>query len=136
MVFLRRPDRWITVPWTHLPIVSAPFAELTWRHARKLAAERGAGDTNETEVAKVLDDLLTRAQAGPVDKATDRVTARTRVAAVAHRPPPREDVSASEPAEPAADSPLATVIPFCVVDATRRPPDGEQHQARQRCPDA
>jgi len=72
-------------------------------------------DTNETEVAKVLDDLLTRAQAGPVDKATDRVAARTRVAATAHRPPAWE-----EPAEPAAaepDGPMATVIPFGVFDA-------------------
>ena len=78
-VFVRTPDGWVTVPWTHLPMVSAPFAEFTWRYARKLAAQRGGDDTNETDVAKVLDDLLTRAQAGPVDKATDRV------AATAHR---------------------------------------------------
>src|SRR5664279_4414190 len=86
-----------------------------WRHTRKLATERGVDDTNETEVAKVLDDLLTRAQAGPVDKATDRVAARTRVAATAHRPPAQ-----AEPAEPAAaepDGPMATVIPFGVFDA-------------------
>lgn len=116
-VFVRTPDGWVTVPWTHLPMVSAPFAEFTWRHARKLAAARGVDDTNETEVAKVLDDLLTRAQAGPVDKVSDRVTARTRVAAAAHRPPPRDNTSASETAEPAADAPLATVIPFGVFDA-------------------
>jgi len=117
-VFLRTPDGWITVPWTHLPMVSAPFAEFTWRHARKLAADRGVNDTNETEVAKVLDDLLTRAQSGPVDKASDRVIARTRVAAAAHRPPPRDNTSASETAESAsADAPLATVIPFGVFDA-------------------
>jgi transposase InsO family protein len=116
-VFLRTPDGWITVPWTHLPMVSAPFAEFTWRHARTLAAERGVDDTNETEVAKVLDDLLTRAHAGPVDKVSDRVAARTRVAAAAHRPPPRDDAAESETAEPAADAPLATVIPFGVFDA-------------------
>lgn len=40
-VFVRTPDGWTTVPWTHLPVVSAPFAEFTWRHARKLTAERG-----------------------------------------------------------------------------------------------
>lgn len=118
-VFVRTIDGWLTVPWTHLPMVSAPFAEFTWRHARQLAAERGGDDTNETEVAKVLDDLLTRAQAGPVDKTTDRVAARTRVAAAAHRPPP--------PCEPNPepfinscddrDEPLATVIPFGVFDA-------------------
>jgi transposase InsO family protein len=116
-VFLRTPDGWITVPWTHLPMVSAPFAEFTWRHARKLAAGHGVDDTNETEVAKVLDDLLTRAQAGPVDKASDRVAARTRVAAAAHRPPPRDDAAEAETAEPTADAPLATVIPFGVFDA-------------------
>jgi putative transposase len=74
-VFVRTPSGWVTVPWTHLPMVCAPFAEFTWRHARRLAAERGLDDTSETELARVLDDLLTRAQAGPVDKATNRVTA-------------------------------------------------------------
>jgi transposase InsO family protein len=113
-VFVRTPDGWVTVPWTHLPMMSAPFAEFTWRHARRLAAEKGKDDTNETEVARVLDDLLTRAQAGPAGKREDRVTARTRVAAAAHRPPRRP-----EPSPPAsvADGPLATVIPFGVFDA-------------------
>jgi putative transposase len=54
-VFVRTPDRWVTAPWTHLPMVSAPFAEFTWRHARKLTADRGLDDTNETKVARVLD---------------------------------------------------------------------------------
>jgi len=115
-VFVRTPDGWVTAPWTHLPMVSAPFAEFTWRHARTLAAQRGVDDTNETEVARVLDDLLTRAKAGPVDKRSDRVTARTRVAALSHRPPspaeqpPRRDEGESE-------QPLATVIPFGIFDA-------------------
>ena len=61
-VFVRTPDGWVTAPWTHLPMVSAPFAEFTWRHARRLAAEKGRDDTNETEVARVLDELLTRAR--------------------------------------------------------------------------
>lgn len=95
-VFVRTSDWWISVPWTHLPMVSAPFAEFTWRHARTLAAERGVDDTNETEVARVLDDLLTRAQAGPVDKRTDRLAARGRVAAAIHRvPPPADDPPAA-----------------------------------------
>jgi hypothetical protein len=85
-VFVRTQQGWVTAPWTHLPMVSAPFAEFTWRHARKLAEQRGLDNTNETAVAGVLDDLLTRAQAGPVDRATDRVAARTRVAAASHRP--------------------------------------------------
>jgi putative transposase len=90
-VFVRTGDGWVTAPWTHLPMVSAPFAEFTWRHARKLAAEKGLDDSNKTAVARVLDELLTRAQAGPVDKRSDRVTARGRVAAATHRPPPREE---------------------------------------------
>jgi len=125
-VFVRTPDGWVTIPWTHLPMVSAPFAEFTWRHARKLAAQRGIDDTNETEVAKILDDVLARAQAGPVDKATDRVAARTRVAAASHRRPPRESPDQAQPAIEAADDaaaedqqvvPLATVIPFGIFDA-------------------
>ena len=57
-------------------MVAAPFAEFTWRYARRLAAEKGRDDTNETEVARVLDELFTRAEAGPVDKLTDRITGR------------------------------------------------------------
>ena|ERR1022692_1464089 len=60
-VFVRTTDGWITAPWTHLPMVSAPFAEFTWRHARTLTAEKGLDDSNETAVARVLDDLRTRA---------------------------------------------------------------------------
>src|SRR6266851_4069670 len=56
---------WITVPWTHLAMVTQPFADFTWRHARKIAAERGVDDANETAVAVVLAALLRRAQQGP-----------------------------------------------------------------------
>ena len=116
-VFVRTPDGWVTAPWTHLPMVSAPFAEFTWRHARKLTAERGLDSTNETDVARVLDDLLTRAQAGPVDKATDRVAARTRVAAAGHRPPVAARPTQSEADARPDTAPLAKVIPFGVFDA-------------------
>ena len=64
-VFVRTTDGWVTAPWTHLPMVAAPFAEFTWRYARHLAAEKGRDDTNETEVARVLDELLTRARGRP-----------------------------------------------------------------------
>jgi len=119
-VFVRTKEGWVAAPWTHLPMVAAPFADFTWRHARKLAAQAGRDDTSETEVARVLDELLTRAQAGPpADKATARVAARTRVAAAAHRPPPREE---SAPAQGDSDDDagggqLAAVIPFGVFDA-------------------
>ena len=120
-VFVRTTDGWVTAPWTHLPMVAAPFAEFTWRYARRLAAEKGRDDTNETEVARVLDELLTRAAAGPVDKLTDRITGRARVAGAAHRPPPREDDTPSETpgttGQDSRDGPLVTVIPFGVFDA-------------------
>ena len=119
-VFVRTPDGWVTAPWTHLPMISAPFADFTWRHARKLAAQAGRDDTNETEVARVLDELLTRAQAGPpADKATARVAARTRVAAAAHRPLPREEPAAadSDSDDDAGGGQLAAVVPFGVFDA-------------------
>jgi transposase InsO family protein len=118
-VFVRTPGGWVTVPWTHLPMVSAPFAEFTWRHARRLAAEKGLDDTSETELARVLDDLLTRAQAGPVDKATSRVTARARAAAAGHRPPPREEptpMNSDNDGVGGAGQP-ASVVPFGVFDA-------------------
>ena len=118
---MRTPDGWITAPWTHLPMISAPFADFTWRHARKLAAQAGRDDTNQTEVAQVLDELLTRAQAGPpADKATARVAARTRVAAAAHRPPQLEIPAAGpgEQDEPDGQQP-APVIPLGIFDARR-----------------
>jgi len=48
-VFVRTPDAWVTVPWTHLPMISAPFADFTWRPARKLTAQAGRDDTSETD---------------------------------------------------------------------------------------
>jgi putative transposase len=113
-VFVRTTDGWVTAPWTHLPMVSAPFADFTWRHARRLTAQAGRDDTNEAEVARVLDELLTRAQAGPhEDKDSARIAARTRVAAAAHRPPVPEDQTAEEEKE----EQMAEVIPLGVFDA-------------------
>jgi hypothetical protein len=45
--------------------VTQPFADFSWRHARRIAAERGVDDANETAVAVVLAALLRRAQQGP-----------------------------------------------------------------------
>ncbi|MFI6100835.1 Mu transposase C-terminal domain-containing protein [Lentzea sp. NPDC051213] len=113
-VFVRTPEGWVTATWTHLPLVAAPFADFTWRHARTLAP---VGAT-EAEIARVLDDLLTRAQTGPQDKASARVVARTRTAAAAHRPqlPAPVDV-VDEPASAPNPAPGAQVIPFGVFDA-------------------
>ncbi|HWS34691.1 MAG TPA: Mu transposase C-terminal domain-containing protein [Actinoplanes sp.] len=110
-VFVRTKDGWITVPWTHLPMVSAPFADFTWRHARKLASPTAT----ETEIARVLDDLLTRAEHGP-DKAGARIAARTRAGQAAHRRPASESaVPAETEAEP--ETREADIIPFGVFDA-------------------
>ncbi|WP_328466526.1 Mu transposase C-terminal domain-containing protein [Actinoplanes sp. NBC_00393] len=108
-VHMRTPDGWITVAWTHLPMVSAPFADFTWRHARRLA---GTAAT-EAEIARILDGLLTRAQQGP-DRAGARVTARTRAGQAAHRP------LLPEPAPPEGAStarPGTEVVAFGVFDA-------------------
>ena len=51
---------WITVFWTQLHRVAAPFGELAWDHARKLMP--GA---TEAELADAVEDLLTRAGQGP-----------------------------------------------------------------------
>ncbi|WP_346103397.1 integrase [Nonomuraea maheshkhaliensis] len=113
-VFLRTPDGWVTVPWTHRPMMSGPFADFTWQHARQLAAAQGLDDRNETDVARVLDELLTRAENGPADRRSRRVAARTKVAAASRPRPPQPE------AEPVPDSPdedLATVIPFGLFDA-------------------
>jgi len=120
-VFVRTPDGWVSAPWTHLPMISAPFADFTWRHARRLAAQAGLDDANETEVARVLDELLTRAQEGPpADRTSARVAARTRVAAAAHRPPRPEmsTVEDDEEDEPDGQEPT-TVVPLGIFDARR-----------------
>jgi hypothetical protein len=100
-----RDGGWITVPWTHRSVVAQPFADFTWRHARKIAAVRGLDDTNETAVAAVLGALLRRAGAGPESR---RALARQR--AVAALPPglpgealpPALPAPAKVPALPAA----------------------------------
>lgn len=114
-VFVRTPDGWVTAPWTHLPMVSAPFADFTWQHARELAAARGLDDTDQAAIARVVDDLLTRAQAGP----SARIAARTAVAS-ADRPalPPAGPGPGDE--EEQDDDPAAereSVVPMPIFDA-------------------
>ncbi|GAA0626119.1 Mu transposase C-terminal domain-containing protein [Streptomyces crystallinus] len=112
-VFVRTPRGWVTVPWVHLPLVSARFADFTWQHARRLATETGLDNTNEAAVARVLDTLLPRAEHGP-DTRTAKVAGRTRAGAASHRPPaPR----APEPAPSDRTTEPAEVIPFGVFDA-------------------
>ena len=105
---------WITVPWTQLPMVAAPFADFTWRYARQILAARGGDDTSQTAVARVLAGLLHRAGDGP----PDRVIARTSAAAASSRlpelPGPGEDSAPGSPDEDEADG--AGVEPFGVFD--------------------
>ncbi|MEU8258654.1 Mu transposase C-terminal domain-containing protein [Micromonospora inaquosa] len=113
-VFLRTPDGWITVPWTHLPMITAPFADFTWRHARRLTVERGRDAGNESEVARVLDELLTRAEHGP-DRTSAKAVARTRAVGSAHgRPAPDQRPTPTPVVDERSD---AEVIPFGVFDA-------------------
>jgi putative transposase len=111
-VFIRTPEGWVSAPWTHRAMVSAPFADFTWRHARRLA-ERAGREVTETEIARALDELLTRAEHGP-DRAGARIAARTRAA----KPAPLPPIAAAEPAlETPSAAADAQVIPFGVFDA-------------------
>ena len=94
-----REGGWITVPWTRHAMAAQPFADFTWRHARKIAAGRGLDDTSETAVAAVLGALLQRAGAGPESR---RALARQRAVAAL---PPALPEEALPPALPAADDP-------------------------------
>ncbi|NJP49789.1 transposase [Streptomyces sp. SBST2-5] len=111
-----RTGEWITVPWTHRHLVSAPFADFTWRRARDVLAMRGQDDTNQAAVAAAVDQLLTRAESGP-DR---RIAARTRAALEPGRSVPAlPQAPAFEDAEDEATVPEQTssVIPFGVFDA-------------------
>jgi hypothetical protein len=64
-IWVRHSDGgFITVPWTHTPMVRAPFAELTWRQAHRIAASRGIDVRNETALARLVDELLHRTATG------------------------------------------------------------------------
>ncbi|MGO4459900.1 Mu transposase C-terminal domain-containing protein [Streptomyces sp. M-16] len=112
-----RTGRWITAPWTHRHLVTAPFADFTWRRARELLALRGRDDTDQATVADAVERLLTRAEAGP-DR---RVAARTRAALEPARPVPA--LPPAPPDEPDVEdenvmqNAPSNVIPFGIFDA-------------------
>ncbi len=107
-----RAGGWITVPWTRLDSVTAPFADFTWRHARSVLAAQGADDTDEGAIAAVVEELLTRARTGPDRK----IAARTR-AATAQPTLPLQRLAAEELEEDDGEEPVGKVIPFGVFDA-------------------
>lgn len=129
-IWLRTGDGgWLTVPWIHSRYGAAPFADFTLRHVRRLLADRGS-DQSEEAIARTLDELLTRAAAGPTatPPAGRRVTARTRAAAANPLRPadtPAEDADTATAAAEPDDADGATaqpdaggvVIPFGIFDA-------------------
>ena len=114
-VWMRDPDRegWITVPWTQLPMVSAPFADFTWRHAREILAARGQDSTDQAAVARVLDSLLARAGKGPSGRVAGRNAA---AAAVTRLPglPGTEPEPGQDEGEPGPED--TPVEPFGIFD--------------------
>lgn len=114
---------WITVFWTQLHHVAAPFGELAWDHAGTLSP--GAG---EEELAAITGSLLRRAGQGPGEAGTPgasrrdrRVAARTKAAQPL--PVPRDDPQPPGSADGTDDAgetdgaaDLAEVIPMPVFD--------------------
>ncbi|TVZ02011.1 hypothetical protein EAS64_31790 [Trebonia kvetii] len=112
---------WITVFWTQLHRVAAPFGEMAWDHAR--ARQPGA---TEAELADAVESLLQRASLGPggpggpkQDRRSRRVAARTRAAQQlpASQKNPRPARNDARPqAGSQEDAPLAEVIPMPIFD--------------------
>lgn len=116
---------WITVFWTQLHRVAAPFGELAWDHARKSMPA-----ATEAELADAVDDLLTRARQGPGDgngpgpalsKRDRRVAARTRAvqpaAQAGPEPAPQEAPAGEEPGDETAGQ--AAIVPMPIFDPFR-----------------
>jgi hypothetical protein len=111
---------WITVFWTQLHRVAAPFGELAWDHARKLMPT-----ATEAELADAAEDLLTRAGRGPggVPAAASakerRVAARARAfsPSVPAGPEPEEEPAAEEHEGEAGSG--DAIIPMPIFDPFR-----------------
>jgi putative transposase len=116
---------WITVFWTQLHRVAAPFGELAWDHARKLLP--GA---TEAELADAVDDLLTRAGQGPggstgpglaLSKRDRRVAARTRAVQPAGQAAPElaplQAPAGEDPGDEAAGQ--SAIVPMPIFDPFR-----------------
>jgi hypothetical protein len=101
-------------------MVAQPFADFTWRHARRIAAGRGLDDTNETAVAAVLGALLQRAGAGPESR---RVLARQR--AVAALPPALPEARPAALPQPGA----LPALPAADAEEDHDDPGGDRDEA-------
>ncbi|GII56031.1 hypothetical protein Pth03_44200 [Planotetraspora thailandica] len=119
-----RRGGWITVPWTHLPMISPPFADFTWRAARQIVTDAGADSSDETAVARALNNLLTRASQGPSRR---RIAAKTKAApsALPAVAAPVLEVGPSNSTDDEGDSGeplLGTAVPFGIFDPTAEDP--------------
>lgn len=115
-IWVRRSDtrRWIEATWTHQPMVRAPFADFTWRHARQLLAGEGKDDTSETAVAQVLAKLLRRSGKPPAGSA--QVLARTRAAIEAPSRPALPPAQAADAQDHDSNDEDIPVTPFGVFN--------------------
>jgi hypothetical protein len=113
---------WITVFWTQLRRVAAPFGELAWDHTRK--SMPGA---TEAELADAVEDLLTRAGQGPGDgngsqsglsKKDRRIAARTRAVQPAGPEGPPQEIPGDEEAGD-EDAGQSAVVPMPIFDPFR-----------------
>ena len=115
---------WITVFWTQLHRVAAPFGELAWDHARKQLPA-----ATEAELADAVDDLLSRAGQGPgdgsmqgpaVSKRDRRVAGRTRAvrpSGQARQEPEQDEPAAAQPGDTAGER--AGIVPMPIFDPFR-----------------
>ena len=110
---------WVTVFWTQLNRVAAPFGEMAWDHARTCQPA-----ATEAELADAVDSLLRRAGTGPdgasrakQDHRSRRVAARTKAA---QKLPASQDRARPGENEAPAGRPdgegLAEVIPMPIFD--------------------
>jgi hypothetical protein len=112
---------WVTVFWTQLHRITAPFGEMAWDHARACQPR-----ATEGELADAVDSLLRRASQGPGDaggpapaRRDRRVAARTRAAQQlpASRAAARQDREDGKPqAGSQDDDGLAEIIPMPIFD--------------------
>jgi putative transposase len=100
------------VPWIYTGTVGAPFADFTWRQARRVAVERGEDQRDEAGLARILDELLQRTRQGPAptDRALTTTLARDRSAASLPLRPVQEP-SATGMVPGCSGTPLGQAIP-------------------------
>jgi putative transposase len=110
---------WVTVFWTQLHRVAAPFGELAWDHARG----RQPGATEE-ELADAVAGLLRRASRGPGDGAQAKLTRRDR--RVAARTRAAQPLPVPGSAAPQADDEAAPATGGPAASPGEGPADGRQ----------